>query len=62
MLDTAFELVIAGSVHLAGSAPLDRAFAARVAQGAPRAQIVPLRERPVVGAARLALEQIGETP
>ena len=62
MLDTAFELVIAGSVHLAGSAPLDRAFAARVAEGAPGAQIVPLRERPVIGAARLALEQIGETP
>jgi N-acetylglucosamine kinase-like BadF-type ATPase len=62
MLDTAFELVIAGSVHLAGSAPLDAAFAARVAEGAPRARILPLRERPVIGAARLALEQIGEAP
>ena len=46
MLDTAFELVIAGSVHLAGSAPLDSAFTARVAEDAPRAQILPLRERP----------------
>jgi N-acetylglucosamine kinase-like BadF-type ATPase len=60
MLDTAFELVIAGSVHLAGSAPLDDAFTARVAEGAPRAQILPLRERPVVGAGRLALERLAE--
>ena len=59
MVDTAFELVIAGSVHLAGSVPLDTAFAARVAEGAPRAQIIPLRESAVVGAARLALDQIG---
>ena len=40
MLDTPFELVIAGSVHLAGSASLDDAFAARVAEDAPRARIV----------------------
>ncbi len=59
MLDTSFELVIAGSVHLAGSPSLDSAFAARVGELAPRAEIIPLRERPVVGAARLALEQIG---
>ena len=39
--------MIAGSVHLAGSVPLDTAFAARVAEGAPRAQIIPLRERAV---------------
>jgi hypothetical protein len=51
--------VIAGSVHLAGSPSLDSAFAARVGELAPRATIIPLRERPVVGAARLALEQIG---
>ncbi len=59
MLDTPFELVIAGSVHLAGSPSLDSAFATRVGELAPRARIIPLRERPVVGAARLALEQIG---
>jgi N-acetylglucosamine kinase-like BadF-type ATPase len=62
MLEEAFELVIAGSVHLAGSLPLDTAFAERVAARAPRAQIIPLRERAVVGAARLALDQIGATP
>jgi N-acetylglucosamine kinase-like BadF-type ATPase len=62
MLDTPFELVIAGSVHLAGSAPLDSAFTARVAEDAPRAQIIPLRERPVIGAARLALERLAEVP
>jgi N-acetylglucosamine kinase-like BadF-type ATPase len=62
MLETRFELVIAGSVHLAGCVPLDTAFAERVAGGAPRAQILPLRERPVVGAAMLALEQIGALP
>jgi N-acetylglucosamine kinase-like BadF-type ATPase len=62
MLEMAFELVIAGSVHLAGSAPLDHAFNARVAEDAPRAQILPLRERPVIGAARLALEQLAEAP
>ena len=56
MLDTSFELVIAGSVHLAGSLPLDGAFAARVAEDAPRARIVPLRERAVIGAGRLALD------
>jgi N-acetylglucosamine kinase-like BadF-type ATPase len=56
MLGTAFELVIAGSVHLAGSAAIDGAFEARIAEHAPRATIVPLAERPVVGAARLALE------
>jgi hypothetical protein len=33
-----------------------------VAEGAPRAQILPLRERPVIGAARLALEQLPEAP
>jgi N-acetylglucosamine kinase-like BadF-type ATPase len=62
MLETAFELVIAGSVHLAGSAPLDDAFNARVAEGAPRAQILPLRERAVIGAGRLALERLAEAP
>jgi glucosamine kinase len=60
MLATTFELVIAGSVHLAGSVPLDTAFTARVAEHAPRAQILPLRERPVIGAARLALERLPE--
>jgi N-acetylglucosamine kinase-like BadF-type ATPase len=60
MLGTAFELVIAGSVHLAGSAPLDESFATRVADDAPRAQILPLRERAVVGAGRLALERLAE--
>jgi hypothetical protein len=51
-----FELVIAGSVHLAGSPALDGAFEARIAEGAPGAHIVPLRERAVIGAARLALD------
>ena len=59
MLDEPFELVVAGSVHLAGSVALDDAFAARVAEGAPGAQIVPLRERAVIGAARLALDLLG---
>jgi N-acetylglucosamine kinase-like BadF-type ATPase len=62
MVDTEFELVIAGSVHLAGSAALDGAFLARIAEGAPGARIVPLRERPVIGAARLALELLEEAP
>jgi N-acetylglucosamine kinase-like BadF-type ATPase len=62
MLDTSFELVIAGSVHLAGSEPLDRVFMARVAEGAPGAHIVPLREPAVVGAARLALDLVAEAP
>jgi len=58
MLDTSFELVIAGSVHLAGSPFIDIAFEERVADFAPRAQIVRLRERAVVGAARLALDLV----
>ena len=62
MLDGPFELVVAGSVHLAGSASLDDAFAARVAEVAPGARIVPLREPAVVGAARLALDLLEETP
>ena len=62
MEDAPFELVTAGSVHLAGSPSLEGAFTARVAEGAPRAQIVPLRERPVIGAARLALELVAEAP
>jgi N-acetylglucosamine kinase-like BadF-type ATPase len=62
MVDTPFELVIAGSVHRAGSASLDDAFTARIAAHAPRAQIVPLRERAVIGAGRLALELLGEPP
>ena len=56
MTESAFELVVAGSVHRAGSAALDDAFAVRVAGHAPRAQIVSLREQAVIGAARLALE------
>jgi N-acetylglucosamine kinase-like BadF-type ATPase len=62
MLETEFELVIAGSVHLAGCPPLDTAFGACIAEHAPRAQIVPLRERAVIGAGRLALERLAETP
>jgi N-acetylglucosamine kinase-like BadF-type ATPase len=62
MLETEFELVIAGSVHLAGCAPLDAAFEARIADEAPRAQIVPLRERAVIGAGRLALERLAGGP
>lgn len=60
MLDTPFELVIAGSVHLAGSAPLAGAFTARIAEHAPLATIVPLRERAVIGAARIGLDQLAE--
>jgi N-acetylglucosamine kinase-like BadF-type ATPase len=56
MLDTAFELVIAGSVHLARSAAIDGAFGARIAEHAPGATILALAERPVVGAGKLALE------
>jgi N-acetylglucosamine kinase-like BadF-type ATPase len=62
MIDTSFELVIAGSVHMAGSAALDNAFAVRVAGHAPGAQIVALRERAVLGAARLALELFQDPP
>jgi N-acetylglucosamine kinase-like BadF-type ATPase len=60
MHDLAFELVIAGSVHLAGSPALDGAFTRRIAAGAPQARIVVLRERAVVGAGRLALDLLGE--
>ena len=60
MLDGPFELVVAGSVHLAGSASLDDAFAARVAEVAPEVRIVPLREPAVVGAGRLALDLLEE--
>jgi N-acetylglucosamine kinase-like BadF-type ATPase len=60
MLDGPFELVIAGSVHLAGSPALDDAFVRRVAEGARQAQIVPLRERAVIGAGRLALDLLEE--
>jgi N-acetylglucosamine kinase-like BadF-type ATPase len=60
MLETPFELVIAGSVHLAGSPSLDGAFTARVAEAAPLATIVPLRERAVIGAARIALDMLEE--
>jgi N-acetylglucosamine kinase-like BadF-type ATPase len=61
MLDEPFELVVAGSVHLAGSVSLDDAFAARVAGTAHGARIVPLREPAVVGAGRLALDLLEET-
>ncbi len=60
MLGAPFELVVAGSVHLAGSASLDDAFAARIAELAPEVQIVPLREPAVVGAGRLALDLLEE--
>jgi N-acetylglucosamine kinase-like BadF-type ATPase len=56
MLSGPFELVIAGSVHLAGSPALDGAFGRRIAEGAPQARIVVLAERAVVGAGRLALD------
>jgi N-acetylglucosamine kinase-like BadF-type ATPase len=62
MLDRPFELVVAGSVHLAGSVSLDDAFAARVAGAAPRARIVPLREPSVMGAGKLALDLLEEAP
>jgi N-acetylglucosamine kinase-like BadF-type ATPase len=61
MLDGPFELVVAGSVHQAGSASLDDAFAECVAAIAPGARIVPLRESAVMGAARLALDLIEDT-
>ena len=61
MLDGPFELVVAGSVHLAGSVSLDEAFAARIAGVAPAALIRPLREPAVMGAARLALDLLEET-
>jgi N-acetylglucosamine kinase-like BadF-type ATPase len=60
MLDDPFELVIAGSVHLAGSPALDGAFARRIAKDAPQARIVALEERAVIGAARLALDLLEE--
>jgi N-acetylglucosamine kinase-like BadF-type ATPase len=62
MLETAFPLVIAGSVHLAGSAAIDGAFEARIAELAPGATIVPLAGLPVVGAAKLALELAEAAP
>jgi N-acetylglucosamine kinase-like BadF-type ATPase len=62
MLDEPFELVIAGSVHLAGSPALDDAFSGRVGERAPHAQIVPLRERAVIGAGRLALDLLAAAP
>ena len=62
MLDGPFELVVAGSVHQAGSASLDDAFATRIAEVAPEAHIIPLRERAVIGAARLALDLLEEMP
>jgi N-acetylglucosamine kinase-like BadF-type ATPase len=60
MIGAPFELVIAGSVHLAGAPALDAAFAERIAGAAPGAQIIPLRERAVIGAARLALDLLQE--
>src|SRR4051794_1933817 len=60
MLDDPFELVVAGSVHVAGSVSLDDAFATRVAGVAPGARIVPLREPAVMGAAKLALDLLEE--
>jgi N-acetylglucosamine kinase-like BadF-type ATPase len=60
MLEAPFELVIAGSVHLAASPPLDDAFTARIAEDAPLATIIPLRERAVIGAARIALDLLAE--
>ncbi|MDX6538808.1 MAG: hypothetical protein QOI71_418 [Gaiellales bacterium] len=62
MLDDPFELVIAGSIHLAGSPALDDAFAGRVAEQASHARILPLRERAVVGAGRLALDLLEGAP
>ena len=62
MLDGPFELVVAGSVHLAGSVSLDDAFAARVDGVAPAARIVPLREPAVVGAGNLALDLLEAAP
>ena len=62
MLDDPFELVIAGSVHLAGSPRLDGAFTGRVAEHASLARIVPLRERAVIGAGRLALDLLEAAP
>ena len=58
---SAFKLAVAEARHWAGSAAPDDAFAARVADHAPRAQIVSLREQAVIGAARLALELL-ESP
>ena len=61
MLDTPFELVTAGActwpARLAG-----RCVRGVHRTGAPRAQIAPLRERAVMGAARLALDLVEEAP
>lgn len=55
MSEDAFELVTSGSIHANGG-HFRAAFEARVLQHCPRAQIVPLRTRPVLGAVLLAVD------
>jgi N-acetylglucosamine kinase-like BadF-type ATPase len=59
MVDDDFELVRSGSIHLAGCDALDRRFAAVVGAALPGAVIVSLTAPPAIGAALLALEQLG---
>lgn len=62
MSDETFDLVLAGGMFRAGSAPLQQAFEDAVLPYAPSARFCRLGEPPVTGAALLALELSGETP
>ena len=53
-----FDVVRSGSVHLAGCADLDGAFAAGIVAGLPRARLVTLEGPPALGAALLALDAL----
>jgi N-acetylglucosamine kinase-like BadF-type ATPase len=55
-----FEVVCAGGVHGARSAPLESAFGATLAASCPAALPVTLAAPPAIGAAMLALEQLVE--
>jgi N-acetylglucosamine kinase-like BadF-type ATPase len=59
MQDDVFEVVCAGGVHRAGSAALDTAFRTTLEASCPTAEPVALAAPPAIGAALLALEQLG---
>ena len=62
MLDAEVDVVLGGGLLRAGSAHLDERIDADIHESAPRARIIRANQPPVVGAAILALDEVGAGP
>ena len=62
MLDAEVDVVLGGGLLRAGSARLDERIDTNIHESAPRARIIRANQPPVVGAAILALDEVGAGP